>query len=116
MNHRTRIICQLSHSRRQFARGGSIRYFTLPLGSFVSPRSPLSPASLGWIHYLALSPRLTVQYASLYSLPAINKPGFAQNNESTVVLQVNMSSILFMFEYTFIHTLAYGEVLPSHIA
>ena len=46
MSHRKRIMCQLSY--KQLARGASVRYFSRPLESLVSPASPVSPASLGW--------------------------------------------------------------------
>ena len=90
MNHRTWIVCQLSYRVRRLARVASISYFALPL---VSPGSPLSPASLGWIIYLVLCFRQThsshcMQYASLYTLSVVYKPSFSQNNESTVIFAV----------------------------
>ena len=59
MNHRMRIMCQLSYKR--LARGASIGYFALPLGSLVYPGAPLSPASLGWD---ALPPRLAARFVT----------------------------------------------------
>ena len=102
MNHRERIMCQLSY--RRLARGASIRYFGLPLGSLVSPGSPLSPASLGRIIYLVLWPRLTDHIVCntrlcILCLLSINQV-FHKRLKAQLNLQLNMPSILYVYKYT----------------